>query len=103
MQVLVSLPIGREMLTSRASRFHPNLRGDINAFVTKIDASGSALLYSTYLGGNDDGGRAIAVDSVGNAYVTGFTESSNFPTINAAQPTFGGIGDAFIAKFNPTG
>ncbi|MFZ1220963.1 MAG: SBBP repeat-containing protein [Chthoniobacterales bacterium] len=79
-----------------------------DAFVAKLSPSGSALVYSTYLGGeNDDQGNDIAVDSSGNAYVTGFTESSNFPTANALQSTFGGRscerGDAFVTKFNAAG
>ncbi len=50
--------------------------------------TGSALVYSTYLGGSgDDGGYGIAVDSSGNAYVTGYTSSTNFPTANAFQAT----------------
>jgi Beta-propeller repeat len=82
--------------------------GSGDAFVTEFNASGSALLYSTYLGGNGsdnagaDGG-AIALDAVGNIYVTGFTQSTNFPTLNAFQPSYGGGGgDAFVAKINPT-
>jgi hypothetical protein len=82
--------------------------GSGDAFVTVFNASGSALLYSTYLGGNGadnagaDGG-AIALDAVGNIYVTGFTQSTNFPTLNAFQPSYGGGGgDAFVAKINPT-
>jgi hypothetical protein len=80
-----------------------------NAFVSKIDASGSALVYSTYLGGsgnglNGDFGFGIAVDASGNAYVTGFTHSTNFPTANALQSIFGGGGtDAFVTKINPSG
>jgi hypothetical protein len=79
-----------------------------DAFVAKLNPAGSALVYSTYLGGTgDDEGKAIAVDSAGNAYVTGFTESTNFPTANAVQGTFGGGqgegGDAFVTKFNAAG
>jgi beta-propeller repeat-containing protein len=75
-----------------------------NAFVTKLNANGSALVYSTYLGGSvSDGGNGIAVDSSGNANVTGATSSPNFPTANALQPTFGGGGDAFVTKINPSG
>jgi hypothetical protein len=81
--------------------------GNGDVFVTKFNAGGSALLYSTYMGGNgaDDSsgnGGALAVDSSGNIYVTGFTSSPNFPTLNAFQPTYGGSGDAFVAKFNPS-
>jgi hypothetical protein len=62
-----------------------------DAFVTKLNSTGSALVYSTYLGGNAiDRGRAIAVDTGGNAYVTGETYSVNFPTANALQSTYGG-------------
>ena len=62
------------------------------------------LVYSTYLGGTgDDRGNGIAVDGSGNAYVTGYTESSNYPTTTGAyDPTYGG-GDAFVAKFSPSG
>jgi uncharacterized repeat protein (TIGR01451 family) len=71
-----------------------------DAFAAKINASGSALMYSTYLGGSsNDSGNGIAVDRSGNAYVTGYTYSTNFPTVNALQPSFGGGGaDAFLAK-----
>ncbi len=73
----------------------------LTAFVTKLNPSGSALVYSTYLGGSiDDWGNAIAVDASGNAYVTGQTESGNFPTTKGAfQRIFSGKSDAFIAKF----
>jgi carbohydrate binding protein with CBM6 domain/beta-propeller repeat-containing protein len=76
-----------------------------DVFVTKLNATGSALVYSTYLGGGfDDSGRGIAVDAAGNAYVTGYTRSSNFPTTTGAfQTTFGGYSDAFVTKLNPTG
>jgi hypothetical protein len=61
------------------------------AFVAKLSASGSSLLYSTYLGGiKYDGGNAIAVDDAGNAYVTGSTGSRNFPTRNALFPALHG-------------
>jgi len=74
-----------------------------DAFVTKINPDGT-LAYSTYLGGNGiDHGYGIAVDSSGSAYITGVTESSNFPTKNAYQPTFGGAWDAFVTKMNPAG
>jgi len=80
-------------------------KGAFDAFVTKLNATGSALVYSTYLGGNgDDGGLGIAVDSAGNAYVTGQTGSTaNFPMLNAPQATFGGYYDAFVTKLNSNG
>jgi plastocyanin len=79
--------------------------GGTDVFVAKLNASGSALLYSTYLGGGgNDGGYGIAVDTSGNAYVTGFTSSTNFPTANPLQATYGGgTSDAFVAKLNPAG
>ena len=79
--------------------------GSSDAFVTKLNATGTGLVYSTYLGGSGgDAGTGIAVDSSGNAYVTGNTNSSNFPaTTGAFQATFGGYNDAFVTKLNATG
>ena len=76
-----------------------------DAFVTKLNPVGSALVYSTYLGGSgDDLANGIAVDPAGNAYVTGSTRSPNFPTTPAAfQPLFGGNIDAFVTKLDPSG
>lgn len=83
--------------------FQPNLRGVEDAFVAKIDASGS-LSYSTYLGGSSaDEAWGIAVDKAGNAYVTGSTHSTDFPTSNAVQPSLAGYQDAFVTKINPDG
>ena len=75
------------------------------AFVTKLNAYGSRLVYSTYLGGSNGGGGAqsIAVDATGNAYVTGSTTSTDFPLVNPIQSTIGGIYDAFVTKFNAAG
>jgi hypothetical protein len=78
-----------------------------NAFVTKLNSSGAVLIYSTYLGGSsDDEGKGIAVDTAGNAYVTGWTTSTNFPTQNAYQTTKGGganFYNSFVTKLNSTG
>lgn len=78
---------------------------DGDAFVTKINAAGNALVFSTYIGGNDnDVGTDIDVDSAGVAHISGFTASSNFPTANALQSTFGGgTNDAFVTKLNAAG
>jgi hypothetical protein len=83
----------------------PNLRGPYNAFVTRLSADGSALVYSTYLGGSgSDGGNGIAVDpSTGDALVTGSTYSTNFPTANPLQPNNGGGLDAFVARLSADG
>jgi hypothetical protein len=87
-----------------ANAFQENLAGASNAFVTALDPSGSAFLYSTYLGGGNDAGFAIAVDLHGNAYVTGLTRSPNFPTtFGAFQTVFGGVQDAFVTKLDRTG
>ncbi len=79
--------------------------GAYDAFAAKVNPAGSALLYSTYLGGgNDDEGEGIVVDAAGNAYVTGLTSSTDYPTTPAAlQRTFGGVYDAFVTKLNPAG
>ena len=61
------------------------------AFVTELNPAGTALVYSTYLGGGEDSGAAIAVDAAGSAYVTGSTGSRDFPTTAGAfQTTLGG-------------
>lgn len=73
--------------------------GSLDAFVTELNAAGSAFVYSTYLGGSrSDQGNGIAVDASGNAYVIGTTSSSNFPTVGAFQSTRKGTADAFITK-----
>ncbi len=84
--------------------------GSNNAFVTKFEASGSALVFSTFLGGSSEfggEGLGIAVDAGGNSYVTGFTEAKDFPVKNAFQKEYaGGIpgsSDAFVSKFCPVG
>lgn len=78
----------------------------IDAFVTKLDASGSNLLYSTYLGGDrDDWGNGLTIDAEGYAYIVGVTYSTNFPTTPGVIDTThnGGIGDAFVTKIDQTG
>jgi hypothetical protein len=79
--------------------------GRYDAYVTKVNAAGSSLLYSTFLGGSDnDYGYGIAVDNTGNAYVTGGTFSPDFPTTSGAyNQTPGGWGDVFVTKLNPAG
>jgi len=78
--------------------------GGWDAFVTKLNPSGTALVYSTYLGGRGtDFSEGIAADASGNAYVVGYTTSTNFPTAHPIQPTNHGAGDAFVAKLNTSG
>jgi hypothetical protein len=88
-----------------AGAFQTTLRGDGDAFVAKLNSSGSGLVYSTYLGGgNFDAGGGIALDSSGNAYVTGHTFSTDFPTTAGAfQTTLGGETNAFVSKLNSSG
>jgi Ca2+-binding RTX toxin-like protein len=78
-----------------------------DAFVAKLSQDGSALVYSTALGGRDlpDTGAAVKVDAAGNATVAGSTKSFDFPTRNAVQPVCGcqGSFDAFVTRLNPTG
>ncbi|MCH7923184.1 MAG: SBBP repeat-containing protein [Nitrospinae bacterium] len=85
---------------------HNGPAGDLDAFVTKLNPAGSALVYSTFLGGAEDNdvGFGIAVDADGNAYVTGGTESDDFPTtVGAFDVALGGDVDAFVTKVNPAG
>jgi uncharacterized protein (TIGR03437 family) len=85
------------------SPYQAILRRFSDAFVTKLTPAGNALVYSTYLGGSDDdGGRGIAVDQMGSAYVTGQTLSTDFPTQSPYQGQFQGVIDAFVAKLKDT-
>jgi RHS repeat-associated protein len=106
--------------------FQATKRGSLgpNAFVSKLNSSGNGLVYSTYLGGSGfsyivtisflysytvfqgDYGEGIAVDSAGDAYVTGYTWSGDFPIANALQPTnraYSRAYNAFVTELNPAG
>ncbi|MGH2359940.1 MAG: SBBP repeat-containing protein [bacterium] len=86
--------------------FDATANGARDAFVTKLNPTAtSPLVYSTYLGGTgDDSGNGIVVDAAGNAYVTGSTGSTNFPTtVGVFQPSASQLGDAFVTKVNSTG
>jgi len=84
--------------------YQTTYQGNRDVFVTKLSSTGSSLIYSTYLGGGDyDGGFGIAVDGSGNAYVTGWTWSSNFPTLNPYQPANHGSSDVFVTKLSSSG
>jgi hypothetical protein len=87
--------------------FQKTYAGHTDGFVTELNSSGSALVFSTFLGGgtNDNRAFAIARDGPGNAYVVGYTSSKTFPTTTGGfQRTYGGGGnDGFITELNPTG
>jgi hypothetical protein len=80
------------------------LLGTRNAFVAELNAAGSALVYSTYLGGSgSDQANAIALDSAGAAYITGSTNSTNFPAVSAWKASLPGVANAFVAKLSAAG
>ena len=78
--------------------------GSTHVFVSKLDPTGSNLVYTDFLGGSSqDYGYALALDSANNVYVTGSTASSDFPMVNAFQGTYPGGFDAFLSKISPDG
>jgi hypothetical protein len=78
--------------------------GSADAFVTKLNPAGTALVYSTYIGGSGiDIARDLAIDATGAVYITGETTSSNFPRRNAYDNFYGGSYDVFVTKLNPAG
>ena len=103
--------LGSNFPGTAGSSIQSTSSGSGDAFVTKLNAAGTALVYSTYLGGSgSDTGFGIAVDASGNAYVTGYTEhteptGSGFPGTagSSVQSTYGGSGDAFVTKLNAAG
>ena len=88
--------------TVSAAQGGPSFSGD--GFVMKLNPAGTAIVYSTYLGGSGyDALQAIAVDATGSAWVTGQTQSADFPLVNPTQGAYGGNTDAVVAKFSSTG
>ena len=105
LQMIIAIKLSRcARDRTTAGAFQTTLAGGQNAFFTTLNGNGSALLYSTYLGGGaSDNSNGVAVDSLGNAYVTGATSSSNFPTTAGAfQTSLAGTTNAFVAKFENT-
>ncbi len=97
-----------------ANAFQATNHGNQDMFVSKVNAAGSAFVYSTYLGGsgydtsNNPGNGGLAVNSSGYAAVAGYSPSADFPVVNAFQATFKGpssswCGDGVVTKFDPTG
>jgi hypothetical protein len=104
--------VGRITLTGHSSSqnfptvnpFQPELRGRQNAVIARLAPGGQTLEYATYLGGSTwDLGMQLRLDAQGNMYLTGLTESYDFPVLNAVQPVYGGAGDAFVSKLNAQG
>ena len=100
-QTFGTIPI----LNAEQPKFGGSYTSDIpTAFITKINAAGTALVYSTYIGGSgNDRAFGIAVDSAGNAYITGITASTDFPTVKAIQSTLRAPSNAFVTKLNAGG
>jgi hypothetical protein len=89
--------------------FQSNFSGSVDGFVTKLNATGNGLIFSTFLGGSDgEDVNAIALDSAGNCHISGDTDSNDFPVVNAYQSSINrGTGihprDVFMTKINATG
>jgi hypothetical protein len=82
--------------------FQRHHRGKTNAYVAELNPTGTGLVYCSYLGGAlGSYGYGIALDAAGDAYVTGYTISPDFPTVNPIQPALAGSQDAFVAEVNP--
>src|SRR5205807_1173656 len=87
-----------------ANAYQPAPHGSQEVFITKLNAAGTALEYSTYLGGSgDDIAYGLAVDTGGEAFLTGATTSANFPLASPLQPSYGGGQDAFVTALNSNG
>ncbi len=94
-----------------AGPMHTNLNQNFHAFVAKLDPSGASLIYSVPFGGSSvDQANKLAIDNAGNVYVTGRTQSADFPTVNAIQPIYSGgtlceydCSDAFVTVLSADG
>ena len=86
------------------SAYRTTSAGSNDVFVTKLSANGSSQVYSTYLGGSgDEFGGGITLDAGGNVYLTGHTDSPNFPVRNAAYNANAGFFDIYLTKLGPFG
>ncbi|MGH9855096.1 MAG: SBBP repeat-containing protein, partial [Blastocatellia bacterium] len=88
-----------------ANPLQRQIGGETDVFVAKLNAAGTALVYSTFLGGSGaDSGHGVSVDAQGNVYLTGSTLSPNFPgAMNPPGGNFDGAPDGFVTKLNATG
>ena len=94
------------LFPTTAGAYQTNFTGSQDAFVTRLSASGATLAYSTFLGGSaTQSGKGIALDGSGNAYMAGWTTSSNFPTASPFQSSLGGLGatNAFVSELGSSG
>jgi FIMAH domain-containing protein/beta-propeller repeat-containing protein len=103
---VVGITLSANFLTAHA--YQPSIGGGYgDVFLTTLNAAGTGLVYSTFLGGNDQEvdmfGAGVATTPSGDTVVTGTTRSQNFPTRDAVQPVLGGGADAFVARFDSTG
>ncbi len=82
----------------------PLFRGNVDAFLTKLNSQGNAILFSTYLGGSlPDASYGLVLDNAGNCYIAGRTDSENFPVLEPIQETLRGQRDIFVSKFDRDG
>ena len=101
--VLIS-GVGTSGFSTTPGAFQTTLKGLSDAAIVKLNATGTAAVFATFLGGSaDEHGVATAADAPGNVYVTGYTKSSDFPLANAFQSARKGSQDAFVTKFSPGG
>lgn len=103
--VYVTGGAGDSGFPTTAGSYDRSYNGGDDIFITKLNSAGSALVYSTFLGGNDsDIGYSLALDPQGNVFVTGLTTSANFPTTPGAYDrSYDYWNDAFTIKLNSTG
>ena len=88
----------------RKNAFDSTINGDYDCFILKLNATGNGLIYSTFIGGSDqDRGYAIDIDKSDNVFVSGFTQSADFPIVNAYDNSTNGSADIFVLKLNSTG
>ena len=103
---LVGVTNSTDFPTVNAYQDHLTLVGCFcdDAFVVRLSPDARTILYSTYLGGGlDDTGSSIGLDAAGNIYLTGSTQSSDFPTVNPIQAAPGGGGDVWAARLSADG
>jgi len=108
-EVTVTGFTGSSLYPTTAGAYDTTYNGNNDVFVTRLNSSGSSLVYSTFIGGTQfDQGFAVGIDSTGAATVAGYTMSNNFPaTAGAFDTTFNGVvgstKDAIVAKLSPAG